>query len=194
MDKLKHLLLALADGECLESAWNRNGFASLEEAAGAIRRAASRLDDAVVGVIREGSGFSRSGIGCVIIHVDGASRGNPGPAAVAAVAFTPEGEQLTSVARRIGKATNNVAEYTALIEGLRLACELGVQEAVFRLDSELVVKQMNGEYRIKNRELARLARIVTAEASRFKRCLFEKVPRQENKEADRLANRALDGG
>jgi ribonuclease HI len=107
------------------------------------------------------------------------------------IVHLPTGEELFSAGRKIGRATNNVAEYRAVIEGLKLARELGARRITVRLDSELVVKQLNGVYRIKNPELELLAREVAAEARHFPGCSFEHVPREENREADRLANEAL---
>ena len=91
------------------------------------------------------------------MHIDGASRGNPGPAAYAVVLARP-GLPVVEEADTIGTATNNVAEYTALVEGLTLAAELGVKTLQVFSDSELMVKQMNGEYRVKNDDLRRCTR------------------------------------
>ncbi|HVO76420.1 MAG TPA: ribonuclease HI family protein, partial [Candidatus Bathyarchaeia archaeon] len=131
------------------------------------------------------------GVEHAILHVDGASRGNPGPAAVGVIIHLPSGEELYSVGKKIGEATNNVAEYRAVIEGLKVARGLGVRAVTVRLDSELVVKQLTGAYRIRNAELAELAKEVAAESRHFSRCSLEHVMREENSQADRLANEAL---
>jgi ribonuclease HI len=130
-------------------------------------------------------------LGAAVVHVDGASRGNPGPSAVGAIVYSSSGEEILSVAKKIGHATNNVAEYRAVIEGMRLARELRVREITVRLDSELVARQLAGQYRIRNADLEALAREVSEESRRFERCRFEHVPREQNKSADRLANEAL---
>ncbi|MBN1163321.1 MAG: ribonuclease HI family protein, partial [Candidatus Krumholzibacteriota bacterium] len=129
----------------------------------------------------------------LIVYTDGASRGNPGPASAAAIAFLPSGEELTSRVEKIGKATNNVAEYRAVIAGLRLARDLRARRVIVKLDSQLVVRQLNGEYKIKKEELRELAQRVKSEAAGFERCRFEHVPRSENSRADELAGRVLAG-
>ena len=189
MKRLDELLLALAGGASIDEAWRAAGFADLGEAREALRRLAASSSTGR----REGGG-SRDGVETlsVVVYVDGASRGNPGPSSVGAVALLQGGEELTSVSKAIGTATNNVAEYTAVLEGLRLARSLGAREVEVRLDSELVARQLNGEYRIKNPGLLRLSRTVTEEAARFGACKFVHVPRSENSRADMLANEALD--
>jgi ribonuclease HI len=126
------------------------------------------------------------------MHIDGASRGNPGKAAYAVVLARP-GFPVVEEADTIGTASNNVAEYTALVEGLTLASELGVKLLQVYSDSELMVKQMNGAYKVKNDDL----RGLYEEACRLRR-LFEKVTithvrREQNKRADQIGNEALDG-
>jgi probable phosphoglycerate mutase len=128
----------------------------------------------------------------IIVHADGASRGNPGPSAAAVVAYDKDGTELTSRVRLLGRATNNVAEYSACLLALELAADFGVPNVTVRMDSELVVKQMTGEYRIRKSSLAELADKVRQLAEGFDRCAWEYVPRAENAEADRLANEALD--
>ncbi|UCF04424.1 MAG: ribonuclease HI family protein [bacterium] len=199
MKPLRKLIELLARGSRLGDSWERAGFASRGDAERALRHLAGSLPgEPSPGGDRDSSGVGDSkpagGVECVVVHVDGASRGNPGPSAVAAVAFLPSGEQLTSRVKRIGKATNNVAEYRAVIEGLVLAGLLGAAHVVVRLDSELVMKQITGEYRIKNEMLRRLAAEVKQCAEPFRSITYEKIPRNENKEADRLANKALAGG
>ena len=196
MSMLKRLLLELAHGSNLDEAWARAGFAGREEAESALLELAGRVpQDAGPGEpaskAARGATQQSGGLG-LVIHVDGASRGNPGPASVAAVARLESGEELTSVSKCIGRATNNVAEYRAVIEGLRLARDLNAERVDMRLDSELVVKQLTGLYRIKNTELQILAEAVASEAESFKACTFTHIPRSENGEADRLANIALD--
>jgi ribonuclease HI len=196
MNRLKELLLELAGGTGFESAWSAAGYRTRDEAERALRDLAATLAEetrsvkAARGTIKA-SAVSEGELG-LVIYVDGASRGNPGPASIAAVAQLETGEKLTSVSKLIGKATNNVAEYRAVIEGLRLARDLGAAKVEMRLDSELVVKQLNGEYRIKNTELQILAETAATEAGGFSVCTYVHIPREGNKEADRLANIALD--
>jgi ribonuclease HI len=126
------------------------------------------------------------------LQTDGGARGNPGRAAFAYVLTSADGRELARHAARIGIATNNVAEYKALVAGLRKAAELGVRELEVVSDSELLVKQMNGVYRVKNEAL----RSLSLEAARLGRQLgkvsYRHVRRAENELADRLLNEALD--
>jgi ribonuclease HI len=126
------------------------------------------------------------------IHIDGAARGNPGPAAFAYVIYH-EGEPLLDGNGVLGKTTNNVAEYTALIEALKKAAELKATAVRIRSDSELLVRQMKGEYRVKNANLVPLHQEAGRLARQFESVSYEYVPREENREADRLCNEALDG-
>ena len=126
-----------------------------------------------------------------VLQADGAARGNPGPAGAGAVLFAPDGRVLVELRKSLGVATNNVAEYEALVIGLEEARRRGVDDLVIRLDSELLVKQMRGEYRIRNATLAPLAqraiRLIAELGARI-----EHVPRALNAHADRLANEAID--
>src|SRR6516164_806052 len=126
------------------------------------------------------------------MHIDGAARGNPGPAAYAIVLARP-GLPGIEEADTIGKATNNVAEYTALIEGLELATELGVKKLAVFSDSELMVKQMRGEYRVKNEDLHPLYEEAKRLAASFVSFTITHVRREQNKRADEIGNEALDG-
>ena len=130
----------------------------------------------------------------VRLFTDGGARGNPGPAAAAFVLQQDDGTVLDARGDAIGVQTNNVAEYTALLNGLRRAAELGVTEVEVVSDSELMVKQMRGEYKIKNAALRELS----IEAARLARAVGEvrypAVRRAHNKLADQLVNDALDAG
>jgi ribonuclease HI len=128
----------------------------------------------------------------VVVNVDGGSRGNPGPAAVAAVATDPSGEVLAERAETIGDATNNVAEYRALLLGLQRAQELGATEIDVVNDSELVAKQINGEYKVKHADMKPLHRAATEVLQGFDRWSLRSVPRAQNAHADALVNQALD--
>src|SRR5215218_446193 len=128
----------------------------------------------------------------VVVHVDGGARGNPGPAAAAAVVSTPEGGELAEAAERIGTATNNVAEYRGLLLGLEKARELGATEVEVVNDSELIAKQVNGEYKVKHADMKPLHRAATEVLEGFERWSVRSVPRAQNAHADALVNQALD--
>lgn len=128
----------------------------------------------------------------VVVNVDGGARGNPGPAAVAAVATTPEGEELAERNAYIGEATNNVAEYRALLLGLELARELGASEVEVVNDSELVARQIGGEYKVKHAGLKPLYLDAMRSLRDFDGWAVRAVRREENSRADELVNEALD--
>jgi ribonuclease HI len=128
----------------------------------------------------------------VVVHVDGGARGNPGPAAAAAVLSTPDGEVLDEAAEAIGVATNNVAEYRGLLLGLRRAHELGASEVDVVNDSELVAKQVNGVYKVKHRDMKPLHAAALQALGGFERWSIRSVPRDQNADADALVNQALD--
>lgn len=130
----------------------------------------------------------------IIIHSDGGARGNPGPAGIGAILNAVDGIVLAEISQYIGETTNNQAEYKALIVGLEKAKELKAEEVECYLDSELVVKQLNREYKVKNAELAPLFLKVHNLSLAFKKIKFIHVRREYNKEADRLANEAMDRG
>ena len=125
--------------------------------------------------------------------MDGGARGNPGPAAIAAVLATPEGEVLEEIGETIGPATNNVAEYRALLLGIERAQALGASELDLVGDSELIVRQVKGEYKVKDPTLRELHAQVRAALGGFDRWSIRHVRREHNAEADRLVNEALDG-
>jgi len=128
----------------------------------------------------------------VVIHVDGGSRGNPGPAAAGAVVSTPEGEVLDEAMEVIGTATNNVAEYRGLLLGLHRARGLGATEVEVFNDSELVAKQINGQYKVKHADMRPLYLDAMAELRDFDAWSITSVPRAQNAHADALVNQALD--
>ncbi len=131
--------------------------------------------------------------GRVVVHVDGGARGNPGPAAVAAVLTTPDGEPIESVGEAIGRATNNVAEYRALLLGIERAAALGATEVDLVGDSELIVKQVKGEYKVKDAGLRELHGQVRSALGGFERWSIRHVRREHNAAADALVNETLDG-
>ena len=126
------------------------------------------------------------------VHVDGGARGNPGPAAAAAVISTPEGEVLDEAMEVLGRQTNNVAEYRGLLLGLRRARELGATEVDVVNDSELVAKQLSGAYKVKHAALRPLYLEAMRALREFERWSVRSVPRAENAHADALVNQALD--
>ena len=126
------------------------------------------------------------------LFTDGGSRGNPGPAAYAFVLEAEDGTVLDARGEAIGVATNNVAEYAALVAGLERAAEVGVSELEVVSDSELLVKQMRGEYRVKNRALQELFLDASRLARQIQRVTYTAVRREHNELADSLVNEALD--
>ena len=129
----------------------------------------------------------------LVVNVDGGARGNPGPAAIGAVVQNADGEVLEERGERIGTATNNVAEYRALLLGIARAAELGADELELVGDSELVVRQVKGEYKVKDATMRELHGEVKRALRPFDSWSIRHVRRELNKEADRLVNRVLDG-
>ena len=129
----------------------------------------------------------------LVVHVDGGARGNPGPAAAAAVVSTPDGEVLDEAHEVLGVATNNVAEYRGLLLGLERARALGATEIDVVNDSELVAKQVNGVYKVKHPDMRPLHAEAAAALAGFDRWTVRSVPRAQNAAADALVNAALDG-
>jgi ribonuclease HI len=129
--------------------------------------------------------------GLLVIYADGGSRGNPGPAGAGAY-LTVDGQIVAQLSKFIGVATNNVAEYTGLLIGLEKALEMGYRRVEVRMDSELIVKQMIGVYKVKNENLQTLFRKADTLATRFSEFKIVHVRRAYNKDADRLANQAMD--
>ncbi len=127
-----------------------------------------------------------------IIYSDGGARGNPGPAGIGAVIYDDSKKEIATVSKFIGRATNNQAEYLALIEALKKAKELNIVDLQVYLDSELIVKQINREYKVKNKDLAPLFLQVHNLSMSFGKISFSHVRREENKRADELANLAMD--
>jgi ribonuclease HI len=128
----------------------------------------------------------------VVVHVDGGSRGNPGPAAAAAVVSSPDGEVLDESAVTLGRATNNVAEYRGLLLGLERARALGATEVDVVNDSELIAHQVNGRYKVKHADMKPLHAEALAALRGFERWSLRPVRREQNADADALVNQALD--
>ena len=128
----------------------------------------------------------------LVIFTDGAARGNPGPAAIGAIIKDKTGNNIASISRPIGRTTNNQAEYSAIIAALEQAINLGADRVEIRSDSELVTRQVNGQYRVKTASLRPLYLKVKQLQGQLKDFNITHIPRQQNQEADRLANMALD--
>jgi ribonuclease HI len=128
----------------------------------------------------------------VVVNCDGAARGNPGPAGIGVVIASPDGTVIDTIAEGLGETTNNVAEYTAVREGLRRAAALGAQDVLLRSDSRLLVEQLTGRYRVKAPHLKVLHAEILALVPRFAHIRFEHVPRERNADADGLANAGVD--
>jgi len=126
------------------------------------------------------------------VYSDGGSRGNPGPAAAGVVVYNASGKVVKEYSRYLGEATNNQAEYKALIAGAKLAKKLGALEVDFFLDSELIVKQLAGEYRVRDADLKPLFADLRGIVCDFEKATFTHIRREKNKEADKLVNVRLD--
>jgi ribonuclease HI len=130
----------------------------------------------------------------LIIYTDGGARGNPGPAGIGAVIYNENRQIVAEISEYLGVATNNQAEYKALIAAFKKARELGATELECYLDSELVVKQLKREYKVKNKDLAPLFLEIHNLSINFPRITYTHIPRERNEEADKLANMAMDRG
>ncbi len=128
----------------------------------------------------------------VVAYADGASRGNPGPSSYGIVVYDESGVELHTGCRALGHGTNNQAEYEGAIAALEAALDLRATDITLRMDSQLIVRQLEGRYRVKNSKLIPLFKRLVELRARFARITVEHVPREENKVADALANEALD--
>lgn len=128
------------------------------------------------------------------LYIDGASRGNPGPAGVGVLILDEKKKKIKEFYKYIGETTNNTAEYNALIYGLEEALKLHIDEIAINLDSELVAKQMSGEYRVKDPDIRLLFEKALAILKSFKVFEIQHIERSKNKEADKLANKAINLG
>lgn len=134
---------------------------------------------------------SNSPAGRLVIHTDGASRGNPGPAAIGATIKDERGRLIASISQRIGKTTNNQAEYRAVIVALERALKLGARQVQIYSDSQLIVRQINGQYRVKKPSLKSVYQQVKQLTSQLNDFTIEHIPREQNSEADKLTKRPL---
>jgi ribonuclease HI len=128
------------------------------------------------------------------VFADGASRGNPGPASIGAVVYDPDGVEVHTVSRRLGRATNNEAEYQAAIAGVEAALALGARDIELRMDSELVIRQLEFRYKVRNERLRPFFARLLELRRRFDSFMLRAIPRAQNARADQLANLALDSG
>jgi ribonuclease HI len=128
----------------------------------------------------------------LVIYTDGAARGNPGPAAIGVIIRDESGNNVAGISRRLGITTNNQAEYRAIIAGLEKAISLGARRITIKSDSELAVKQLKGQYKIKNTALRPLYQEVVRLFGSFESVTVTSIPREQNSAADALANKALD--
>jgi ribonuclease HI len=126
------------------------------------------------------------------LYTDGGARGNPGPSGIGVVIYDGGEQPIRKIGERIGDGTNNQAEYAALIRGLKEVLDLGGEEVDCYLDSELVVRQLNGQYKVREPELQKLIAEVFKLSNRFLKVSFSHVRREKNKLADKLVNEALD--
>lgn len=150
-------------------------------------------DDELRQLFKEAADYYRNqDQGCWRLYCDGASRGNPGPAGAGVVLYDPQGELKAQRGWYLGEATNNVAEYQALIRGLKFAQKLGVTRIQILADSQLLVHQLNGRYRVKAAHLLPLWREAKQKLQNFEACAISHVPREANSRADALANQAID--
>ncbi len=129
----------------------------------------------------------------LIIYTDGAARGNPGPAAIGVILKDTAGKAVAEISRCLGSTTNNQAEYQAIIAGLEKAVSLGAKNVIVKSDSELVVNQINGQFKIKNTALRPLYQQVVQLTGKLVSFSISYIPREQNRQADDLANKALDG-
>ena len=127
----------------------------------------------------------------LFLYTDGGARGNPGPAGIGVVILDSAKNRIKDVSKYIGEATNNVAEYSALIQGLEEALLLDAEDVVIHMDSELVVKQLNGDYRVKDENMKQLFAKALGILNQFKSFEIKHIERSKNKEADKLVNKAI---
>ena len=147
--------------------------------------------EALSEIIHAVTGTDQNSPSTAVLSVDGAARGNPGQAGAGMVLQTTDGS-IHRFGEYLGEATNNVAEYRALLNGMQKAAQLGIRELLVRSDSELIVKQLNGQYKVKSPHLQDLYFTAIKAISSFDKITFTHVPREENRDADRMANLAID--
>jgi ribonuclease HI len=185
------VLLALAEHETLDAASAALGI-DKEEARRLLRGAARQLGEAEPHGRPTARVTSPGEVRRVRVFTDGAARGNPGPAGAGAVILDEEGRVLARLGKFLGKQTNNVAEYQGLLLGLRRTRQLGAREVEVRADSQLLIRQLQGKYAVKNEVLKRLHEEALALLRSFERYELVHIPREQNDLADEMSNRAID--
>ena len=185
------LLLALAEHGTLDAASEALGI-DKEQARRLLRGAAKQLGAAEPEPRPTARVTSPGEVRRVRVFTDGAARGNPGPAGAGAVILDGDGRVLARLGRFLGKQTNNVAEYQGLLLGLRRARQMGAREVEVRADSQLLIRQLQGKYAVKNEVLKRLHEEALALLRSFDRYELIHVPREQNGLADEMSNRAID--
>ncbi|MFZ5774191.1 MAG: ribonuclease HI family protein [Thermodesulfobacteriota bacterium] len=188
------LLRLLADGLTEEMVTRLALPASVETVRSALRRAANRLAPEAPPAVAAPPAAppSTAGLASLSLFTDGASRGNPGQAGAGWVIRDEQGQELLAHGKYLGCCTNNQAEYQALLLGLAAARQLGGGRIAVFLDSELIVRQINGQYRVKDEKLKPLYAQAKEALKAFTSCRVDHVPRAQNQRADELANRAID--
>jgi ribonuclease HI len=185
------LLLAIAQHEPLEATLRELPGVTREQAAKLLRGAAMSLAREAAPKA-EASGLRPQTSAGLTVFSDGAARGNPGPAGAGAVILDKDGRVVERLGKFLGRQTNNVAEYEGLLLGLRRALELGAREIDVRADSQLLIRQLEGSYRVKNAGLAPLFNEAQRLLRQFDKVSLQHVPREENALADEMSNRAID--
>ena len=186
------LLLALAEHETLDGACAALGIEK-EQAKRLLRGSAKQLGAAEPERAKPSARVTSPGeVRRVRVFTDGAARGNPGPAGAGAVILDEGGRVLARLGRFLGKQTNNVAEYQGLLLGLRRARQMGARDVEVRADSQLLVRQLDGKYAVKNEVLRRLHEEALALLRSFERYELMHIPREQNDLADEMSNRAID--
>jgi len=185
------VLLALAEHETLDAASAALGI-DKEEALRLLRGAARQLGEAEPQTRASSRVTSPGEVRRVRVFSDGAARGNPGLAGAGAVILDEDGRVLARLGKFLGKQTNNVAEYQGLVLGLRRARQMGAREVEIRADSQLLIRQLQGKYAVKNEVLKRLYEEALALLRSFERYELVHIPREQNALADEMSNRAID--
>jgi len=191
LKRLAKALVAVADGTPLVEALGGAGIDAGQARRLMAEMAAHLVNDPAHPPAEDTS--PRDPVPAAVAYCDGGSRGNPGEAACAVVIFDGSGDELLRQAKRLGKATNNQAEYAGVILALELAGQLGAKKLEIRMDSELVVRQLEGAYKVKNEGLKPLYARACKLLDGFKSVAVLHIPRKDNKLADKLVNASLDG-
>ncbi len=188
------ILLAVAEAEAFAHTLAKHPELTRAEIVACLRRAAGKGADHQPIPHPPGAATTRARatLERLKVYSDGAARGNPGPAGAGAVLVSPDGATVASLGRFLGEATNNYAEYHGLILGLQRALELGVSEVQVYADSQLVIRQLGGQYRVRNEGLRPLFDEALRLLRSFRKYELHHIPRERNTAADEMSNRAID--